>query len=348
MTSSLLAPAYQVTLGNQRWTTQATAVAVTLEAAPLVDRARVTFPAAAPVEAGPGDPAVVELDAGSGDGPVAVLTGTVRAVAREARSVVVECVDAGATLASYRPATTFEQTTAASVVRALCADVGVDVGAVDTGPSLAAYVADPTRSALDHIARLAGFGGALATVDGDGALATQVVDGSQPDVALRFDREIVRLDQRKVAADVESYVVAGEAGASSTSSPSDAARPTSDFFAGDRPDGPGVGSRWSFEPVFRTADAAAVAGAARGRAAASARHRTTVDTWLLPALRPGTVLRIEELPDGLVGGPHWVERVTHRIGPAGATTRCRLAEGGTAFDPLALLGSLAGTLGSLP
>jgi hypothetical protein len=346
MSSSVLATTYSLTLGNQRWTTQAVDVSVTLEAAPLIDRARITFPAAAPVEAAPGDSAVIDLDGGSGDGTVAVLTGTVRAVARGARSIVVECVDAGAALAAYRPATSFEQTSAASVVRALCDDVGVDVGAVDTGPSLSAYVADPSRSALDHIARLAAFSGALATVDGEGKVTTQVVDGSQPDLALRHDREVRHITQRQVGTDVESYVVAGEAGASSASPP-DAARPTSDFFAGDRPDGPGAGTRWSFEPVFRTADAAAVAAAARTRSAQSARHRTTLDTWLLPALRPGVVLRIDELPDGLAGGPHWVERVTHRLGPTGATTRCRLAEGGPAFDPLALLGSLAGALGSL-
>lgn len=346
MSSSLLAPAYAITLGDKRWTTQALDVMISLDAAPLIDRVRITFPAAAPVDVAPDDPVAIELDGGSGDGPLAVLTGTVRAVARGLRSITVECVDAGAVLAAYRPAATFEQTSAASVVKALCGDVGVDVGAVDAGPNLTAYVAEPGRSALDHIARLASWGGALASVDGDGRVTTRVIDGSQPDVALRHDREVLQLSQRKVAAPIASYVVAGEAGASSESPP-DAARPTSDFFAGDRPDGPGAGSRWSFEPVFRTPDSAAVAGAALSRAATSTRHRTKLDAWLLPALRPGTVVRIDNLPDGLAGGPHWVERVTHRLGPNGATTHARLAEGGPAFDPMALLGSLVGAVGSL-
>ena len=165
-------------------------------------------------------------------------------------------------------------------------------------------------------------------------------------MALRHDREVLGISQRKVGPLVSAYVVAGEAGASSESPP-DAARPTSDFFAGDRPDGPGVGNRWSFEPAFRTADAAAVAGAAQQRVAQSARHRTVLDTWLLPAVRPGTVVRLDELPSGLAAGPHWVERVTHSIGPRGATSRILLAEGGPAFDPLAMLASLAGALGSL-
>ena len=197
--------------------------------------------------------------------------------------------------------------------RALCADVGVDVGPVDTGPTLTAYVADPTRSALDHIARLAAWSGALASIDGDGRVTTRVVDGAQPDVALRHDREVLRISQRTVAGR-QRPTSSPARRAPASAAPPDAARPTSDFFAGDRPDGPGVGTRWSFEPALRTPDAAAVAGAARGRTAGSLRHRTTLDAWLVPALRPGTVVRLDELPDGLAAGPHWVERVVHRVG----------------------------------
>lgn len=342
--SSVLTPTYSVTLGNQRWTTQALDVTVVLGAAPQLDRATITLPSAAPAAAAPDDAVHVELD--GGDGAVAVFAGTVRAVVRHERTIVVECGDAGASLAAYRPATSFEQTSAASVVRALCADVGVDTGALDSGPTLAAYVADPTRSALDHICRLAAWSGALAWVEGDGRLSTRVVDGSQPELALRHDREVVQVRQRRLGASNPSYVVTGESGAASAAPP-DAARPTSDFFAGDRPDGPGVGSRWIFEPALRTPEAATLAAAALARAAGSARLRTTLDAWLVPALRVGTVVRLDELPDGLVPGPHWVERVVHRIGPRGATTRASLCEAGPALDPSALLGALAGAVGSL-
>jgi hypothetical protein len=343
MTSSLLTPAYDIVLGDKRWTEQAVDVTVTLQAAPLLDHARITFPSAAPVDAGPDDPVVISLDGGAGDGLVTVLTGKVRAVTRGMQWTIVECTDAGTELANYRPATTFEQASAASVVEALCGDVDVDLGAIDTGPNLNAYVADPSRSALDHVVRLAGWTGALVSIDGDGRLTTRVIDATQPDLALRYGREVVRLDQRKVATPITTYVVAGEAGASSASPP-DAARPTSDFFAGDRPEGPGAGSRWSYEPAFRTPDDAAVAGAALGRLATSTSHRTTLQAWLLPAIRPGSIVRIDDLPAGLSGGPHWVDRATHRLGPGGATTTARMAEGGDAFDPMALL---AGVLGAL-
>ena len=49
-----------------------------LDAAPAADVARIGFPAAAPLDAQPDDPVVVELD--GGEGAVAVLTGTVRAL----------------------------------------------------------------------------------------------------------------------------------------------------------------------------------------------------------------------------------------------------------------------------
>jgi hypothetical protein len=342
--SSVLTPAYTVTLGNQRWTTQATSLTVVLNAAPAVSLATIGFPASASLEAQPDDPAVVELD--GGEGAVAVLTGTVRALSHTGRAIIVECADAAITLANYRPATSFEQTSAASVIRALCADVDVDTAVVDSGPTLTSYVADPTRSALDHIHRLACFSSAMAAVDGDGRLSTRVIDGVQPDLALRHDREVLDIAQRLVTGPVFAQVVAGESGATSTSPP-DAARPTSDFFAGDRPKGPGVDSRWTYEPALRTPDAAAVAGAARARHAAAARRRTYLRTWLVPALRPGAVVRLDELPGGLTAGPHWVERVVHRVGPAGATSESRLAEAGPAFDPMALLGALAGAIGGM-
>lgn len=342
--TSLLAPAYAVTLGDQRWTSQALDLVVDLEAAPLVNAARVTFPWSAPVDAAVEDAAVIALDGGAGDGLVTVLTGVVRAVTKGLDSTTIECVDAGALLAALRPASTLERATASSVIEALCGDAGVEVGDLDTGPTLAAYVADPGRSALDHVARLATWSGALASVDGAGTLGTRVVDGAQPDVALRYGREIVSLRQRRVTTSVRSYVVAGEAGASNPAPP-EASRPSSDFFAGDRPEGPGPGSRWTFEPALRTPGSASIAAAAKLRSVTSTRLRTTLDAWLLPALRPGSVVRLDDLPDG-VGGVHWVERVTHHLGPAGASTTARLAEAGPAFDPTALLSAAAGALGS--
>jgi hypothetical protein len=63
-----------------------------------------------------------------------------------------------------------------------------------------------------------------------------------------------------------------------------------------------------------------------------------------PAIRPGTVLELRDLPDGLETGPWVADRVDHRFSSQGATTRARLSQGGDSFDPTAFAGGLAGLL----
>jgi hypothetical protein len=344
MATSLLAPAYDLTLATQRWTTQATSVTVELEPVPLLDVVRVALPPAAPVEAQVGDPMVLSLDAG--DGAVPVFHGRITRLERRADATLVRGLDAGGQLAALRPSITFETATVGSIVRALCDEVGVGLGQVDDGSTLVYYAADPRRTALDHLGRLAAWCGALASVDGEGRLQLRVVDAAEPEVALRFGRELVAIQQAAVLDPAVADVVAGESGTGDASAP-EALRPTTDFFAGDRPDGPSADHRWTFEPALRTTGAAAVAGAARARAARSTRGAASFDARLLPALRPGTVLEVQDLPSGLTRGPFWVEGVRHRIDASGATTRVRLGGGGDRFDPSSLLGSLAGAIGGL-
>ena len=340
MTTPLL-PQCTVTLGSQRWDSQVLGLEILLAAAPLLGTATVRLPAQSPVDAAPDDPAVVELD--SGESSATVFTGTVSAVRRELAATVVTAVDAAGALARFRPAATYERVSAGTVIRSLAGDAGVDVGDVDDGVDLAFYAADPARTALDHVARLAGWSAALARVDADGALVATTVGANQADLALRYGREVLALEQTSRAAPIEAFTVAGEAGAGSTSAP-EALRPTSDFFGGNRPDGPDATHRWRFEPALRTADAAGSAGGATGWFYQASRRLGTLTAFLQPTLRPGSVIEIAELPDPLGTGPFWLDRVRHRLGPAGAYTTARLRTGGPAFDPLATLAGMAGAL----
>jgi hypothetical protein len=314
-------------------------IEVSLEAAPLVGVLRARLPPAAPLSAAVGDPALLTLDSGEKSGEV--FAGTVDSIRRGFDAVTVTAIDAAGELARFRPAVTFEQVTAGTVVKNLCGEVGVSVGDVEDGVSLAFYVADPSRTALEHVARVCGWSGALARVTPDGKLETLVVNATQPEVALKFGRELLRLRQGETASAVESFVVAGEGGAGATSAP-EALRPSTDFFAGNRPDGPGAKSRWHFEPALRTAQAAGTAGAARQRLYAAGRSRGEFEAFLQPDLRVGTVFEVQGLPEGLAQGPFWAGRVCHRLAPDGSVTRVRFVQGGDSFDPLALLGSLAG------
>lgn len=335
--TSLLAPAYTLTLGSQRWTQQLISLELTLAPAPRLNVLTVRFPAAAPFSAGLGDAASLSLD--SGEHEADVFAGSVSSVRRAVDSIVVTALDAGGALAALRPAVTYEKITGGTLVRNLCDAAGVTPGDVDDGVDLAFYAADPTRTALEHIARVAAWGGALARVTTTNQLDAAVVNAEQAELALRYGRELRLIRQSRLPSQIERFVVAGESGAGTTSAP-ESLRPTTDFFAGNRPDEPSSTVRWAFEPALRTAKGAASAGAALERRYGSSRESGVVEAFLLPQLRPGTVFEVQDLPDGLAQGPFWATQVRHRIGGRGALTQARFARGGDSFNPLALLGSL--------
>src|SRR5262245_3129425 len=139
--TSLLVPAYELTLGSQRWTQQIVRLELSLAAAPTVDALTARLPADAPLKAAPGDPVALRPD--SAEVSQALCAGRVAAVARRLDGTLVTALDAGGDLASYRPATTYERVTAGGVVRYLCGDAGVAVGDVADGVSLVYYTADP-------------------------------------------------------------------------------------------------------------------------------------------------------------------------------------------------------------
>ncbi len=342
--TSLLQPGYKLTLGTQQWTEQLMSLELHLAAAPSLDVLTVTLPAGAPLKASPGD--AVDLKLASGEKEEAVFSGILDSLCHTPGSIRVRALNAGGVLAQVRPAVTYEQATAGSVIRNLCGEAGVDAGDIDDGVSLAYYAADPSRSALDQVARVAAWSGAMVRISAGNRVDAIVINATQAEVALKYGRELVTLERRKSPAAIQSFTVAGESGAGDTGSP-DAHRPTTDFFAGSRPDGPSKGNRWRSEPALRTAGAAASAAAASQRVYKASREAGAFTAFLQPGIRPGTVLEIKDAPDGFPGGPVWVNRVAHRIGPNGAVTRVHFMNGGDSFDPTALLGALAGAIGGL-
>jgi hypothetical protein len=341
MTTSLILPTYSLDLGSQRFKEQAIEITVTLALAPVVDCLTVTFPAALALSAAPGDPAVLTLANGEKDAPV--FAGTIEAIHRSFGVTRVRALDSGGLLARVRPAVTYEQITAGDVVKSLCDEAGVTTAGVEDGVELAWYAADPGRNAYEHIARVCDWSGAIARVTADDELETLVLDASSASVALKYGRELLSLDHASRAERLDSFVAAGESGAGSTSVP-EALKPVTDFFGGSRPAGPSAKARWASEPALRTAKAAASAGASRQRSYGASRASGHFAAFLQPDLRPGTVVEIQELPDGFPSDLIWLRRVRHVIAPTGAVTRADFSRGGDAFDPMALLGSLAGAI----
>lgn len=340
----LLSPGYALTLGSQRWTEQALRIVVTLELAPRVDSLTVWLPIAAPLSADHGDR--VEFKINNGETEAMVFTGEIDAIRRDFATMRVTCVNAGGVLSRLRPAETYENVSAATVIGNLLGAMGIDAASLEDGPDLAFYVADPSRTAWEHIARVAAWGGAVVRVSAANSVEANVIDAAQADVALLYGREIAAVQASKRASATDAFVVAGEAGVGDTGS-ADVLRPSTDFFAGNRPAGPQRSKRWHFEPALRTAKTAGTAGAARQRQYSSSLASGGFSALLLPQLRCGSVVEIQQLPDGLLAAPIWLTHVEHEFGAGAATTRVRFQQGGDRFDPSALLGSLAGVVSGL-
>jgi hypothetical protein len=330
-------------MGSQRWTNQLLRLEVELCGAPGIDRMRVTLPAAAPFSAEEGDP--VELTLNSGEIEKAVFSGVIDSIRKWETGIEVTALDASGILARYRPSITYENVTPGSLIRALAADAGVRTGSIENGSELVCYVADPARTAWEHVARVSAWIGALVTVSEQNQVESKVVQTASADLALRYGREILAVERTRRAAPVQSFTVAGESG-TGTASSLDAHRMVTDFFAGNRPDGPARSAIWEWQPALRTVSAAAMAGTARLRAYASARDAGKLTAILIPSARPGTVIQMQDAPDGLPEGPVWISRVRHRLTAEQAVSSIWFSDSGGP-SAAGLLGSAASAVGSL-
>jgi hypothetical protein len=338
-----LTPAARFVLGNLKYDAHAAEVTATLGLLPCVNRFHVRLPARARLDAAPGDPATLELD--GGEGVETVLTGAVAWIRRELLESEVVGADGGAALAALRPAATHEKRSAKDVIRTLAGEARVDVGSIDVDLPLAVYVGHQARTAAEHIAYLADLGGATARLDGEGRLDVMRVPEGPADLALRYGREILGIAERSRPAPSVRRFAIGNGPAGSASAP-DALRPGATPLPGDAT-APGPGAVWSAHAVLRTPAAALTASRAADTRAAAAAKAIACRCFLLPALRPGTVVEIQDLPAGLSPGPWLITRVQHRLHPVeGGSTAFEARN--TSADLLGgLLGALAGAVGGL-
>jgi hypothetical protein len=339
---TLLAAA-SVRLGSSVFGTHAAAVTVTLADLPGVSRFEVSFPAPVAVEASAGDPGSLELD--GGEGAETVLTGKIRGFRRDVGATQVLVADASADLAAYRPATTYDSRDAKAVIEALARDAQADVRSVDLDVALPAYAAHQRRTAAEHVAFLAGLGGAVAGVGSDGALAVRR-PAATPDLALRYGRELLEYEVREVPGAPGRRVLVGSGPAGSADAP-DALRESKDPLPGDAPK-PGADARWTPTLVLRTPAAASTASQSADARAAAAASTVRARCILVPLLRPGLVVEIQDAPDRLSGGPWLLTSVVHRIDLDGGATTTFVGRGaggsGTAGGLLQSALSLAGGL----
>jgi hypothetical protein len=305
-----------VTVGGSRYERNSAVVRVTLGLLPTPNRARVTLPqpggTATPVAA-PGDDATLELD--GGEGSTVVLTGQVQAVRHDWAGTTVTVADAGARLAAVRPGSTADRQDAGGVVASLASAAGIDVGDSELDLGLAAFVADQHRTAAEHVALLATLGGCLARVDADGRLSVVTRPAGPPDVSLRWGREIAVYDVRRLAEPAASRIRVGSGSAGSPDADG-ALRPSTSPLRGDA-GGPAADTILEPTPLLRSPGAVATASAADSEQRSAESLRLHATCFLSPALRPGVVVAVAGVPDGLDAGPWLLQTVTHHVSPHG-------------------------------
>lgn len=335
-----LTPAVVMRLGAKEYATHSVRARVRLAPLPGVDHADARLPVAAEVDAGPGDEAVLTLD--GGEGVATVLTGTVHALVRGVDHTTVRLVGTGGTLAARRPGATFEKLSPGDVINALCAEAGVNADVVTAGDTLPAYVADQGRTVAEHVGVLARLAGAVATVSADGTVRVAARPTGQADIALRYGRELADYDVRALAPPTAPRIAVGH-GAGTPSAP-DALRPTVEPLNGGAADPPDA--VWLPTPALRSPAGVQAAGDGLAAAAAAATVRLRATCWLQPALRPGTLVEVQDLPDHLDAGPWYVTDVRHTVDPHRGARTVIVAEAGgaAAVGLLALAGSLLGGL----
>jgi prophage tail gpP-like protein len=329
-----------VRLGRLEYDRHVVRVDVTLATLPGIDRADVTLPATVRFEAEPGDTAELDLD--GGDGAARVLTGTVAAVDHTAGlapqgTIRVRLVDAGANLAARRPSTTFRAMTTTEVIERLARPEATDLRH-DGGAPYPVYVVDQRRTAAEHVAELAGLGGAIASVAPDGRVTVTARPTGPPTVALRYGRDLTsyRVDQPRPAP--ATPIAVGHGGGT------EGLVPTTDPLTGGAADPSGT-THWLPHARLRSPDAVASATTELQAAAAARTRRLTAEGWLLAHLRPGQLVAVQDLPDGLPDGPWLLRRVHHRLDVSGGRTVLRAEVGGAgAAGLLGLARGLAGAL----
>jgi hypothetical protein len=340
-----LKPAGILILGNLKYDTHLVDVTVQLALLPGVNTVRATLPAGVRLDAKPDDEASLQLD--GGEGSEKVLTGKLRSLRRGFQQVEAVLSDGGADLSELRPRNTYRQKNGKDVIRALASDAGAGTGPLDIDLPLPVYAASQSRTAAEHIAYLAELGGAIAFMDADGALNVPLRPGSQADAALKYGREFIAYESFESSPPKAKRVAIGSGPAGSPDAPN-AMGNSSDKLPGDAPDA-GPQAFWRAEPLLRTPAAAKTATDAANVSAVAAATTLRAQCFLLPKLRPGMVIEVQDLPDGPNAGPWLLTRVTHRMQPGlGGQTilegvSAGAAEGG-AGGLLAAIGAAVGGL----
>ncbi len=286
----MLLPSYSLTVGNALYDTQCVAIRLRRTCLPAVDRLEVAFPANVDFSGALDDDCSLDID--GGEGSETVFSGKLTRIEHSLRGLTLTMLNDGLTLSRFRPYCSLEGVTTVDVIDTMCSDVNVTSDISIPPLALALYVCEGRRSAAQEISRLASLSGGRVSFSGDGACAVWEAKSGNARIALLFGREITGVHTSAISPDTTVIEVVGE-GAGAPSTPD--GRIVAGNFAGISSP-PSIGNRRVAQPLVRTtSDASSVAEAFTDlRDSRLAPVRFT--TWLTPAIAPGVIVELQEMP----------------------------------------------------
>jgi phage protein D len=254
--------------------------------------------------------APVSIALGEKDDLVDVWAGKVSHVTTGDRHVLIDGLAHTAQLSRTRVTKTWQEQTVADIVRDLATDVDMDE--IDASLSLPWFAVDTRRTVWAHLRDLAHLIGADLAASASGAVRFVPARTSGAVHSLRFGAQLMRWNigalQTAEPPALRAYGAASEAGSQQWH-----------WLLGDAGDAVGT-----TPGAIRTKDAADAATRARRDRASRRGQRGTALATGSPAVRPGDVVTLDQVP-GAASSGYRVTRVLHQLdGRAGFTTSLRM------------------------
>jgi hypothetical protein len=209
---------------------------------------------------------------------------------------------------------TYEDKTAAEIVRDLAEQAEVDVAETDDGTTFPAYVVDGRRSFYRHMRDLADLCGFDLYINPDGELVFKRFDGGDTAHILEYGKHILKLELLNTPPAARQVEAWGESPGGAQSE-SDWAWLTKDFSGLKGSSGDGTPRRLLERPALRNRSGAWRAALGEETDVKRAARRGTVTVCGLAAVKLGDGIRLRGLPapEDTLDGAYQVRSITHHL-----------------------------------
>lgn len=254
----------------------------------------------------PGDVTTISLD--DGNGSVTVFTGVVLETRASPDTALIVGADALARLARLDVSGAYEQTSAGAIVSELVQQAGATPGTVEDGPTFSSYVLHRGPRALRHIQRLAEQCGFDVYTDGEGQVHFAAPRQGASDHTFTYRTQVLKVELQRGPPAHDGVVIWGE-GAASTQGAAKASwlvadlasvsgKASLDASSKVRAGSEGEFSREVRDGAVRTGEDAATQARMRMAVLASRPLRGFVEVLGSPAVKPGDLIQLEDIPAG--------------------------------------------------